>query len=260
MEIIEIKHYKKDKLNLFSINEEDNSFKDKIKKKFANIKIENNKKTNINLCNPNKSCKVYILNKFSYNIILHLFLIFSQLINSNIYATISFKISIIQYSLWKIILRLIIKIDKIYCFNYKLETNISKSEIIFIQDDKKAPIYYLGIIINFNGELIFKGYQMGINEPKTSLSSLSKERIKVDILYFISKINKLLKKQITKFSLGIITTINAYYSNLNNNINVDDEYIDIDDFNIIENSKKEENENEYKNYKIMKNHCYENNF
>ena len=153
-----------------------------------------------------------------------------------------------------------IKIDKIYCFNYKLEANITKSEIIFIQDDERAPIYDFGIIIDFNGELIFKGYQIGINKPKSSLSRLSKKRIKIDILYFISKINNFLKKKITKFSFGIITTANAYYSNLNNKVNVDDEYIEIDDYNIIENSKKEDNESEYKNYKIMKNHCNENNF
>ena len=153
-----------------------------------------------------------------------------------------------------------ISIEKIYCFNSKIEKNITKSEIIFIQELERAPIYDFGIIIDNEGEPVFKGYQIGINKPRYSLANLSKERIKMDILYFISKINKFLNKKITKFSFGIITTINAYFSNSKIDFNIDTNYIEINDFAINEDNNKEENDNEYKNYKTMKKHCNENNF
>ena len=153
-----------------------------------------------------------------------------------------------------------INIEKIYCFYSKQEKNISKSEIIFIQELERAPIYDFGIITVIDGEPIFKGYQIGINKPRYSLANLSKERIKMDILYFISEINKFLNKKIKKFSFGIITTINAYSSNIKNNFNIDSNYIEIDDFAINENNNKEDNDNEYKNYKSMKKYCNENNF
>ena len=153
-----------------------------------------------------------------------------------------------------------ISIEKIYCFNSKIEKNITKSEIIFIQELERAPIYDFVITIDNEGEPVFKGYQIGINKPRYSLANLSKERIKMDILYFISKINKFLNKKITKFSFGIITTINAYFSNSKIDFNIDTNYIEINDFAINEDNNKEENDNEYKNYKTMKKHCNENNF
>ena len=186
-----------------------------------------------------------------------------------------------------------IKIDKIYCFNYNLKNNIKNSEIIFIQEQELSPLYDFGIIINNNGELIFKGYQIGINKPRQSLLNLFKNKIKMDILYFISKINKFLSQKITKFSFGIITTKNAYNAqsnednnsiekndNKNDNENkIDDDVInednkeeendnekkndsenEIDNDVINEDNKEEENDNEYKNFKIMKNFCNVNNY
>jgi hypothetical protein len=153
-----------------------------------------------------------------------------------------------------------INIEKIYCFNSKFEKIIEKSEIIFIQELERAPIYDFGMITIIDGEPIFKGCQIGINKPRYSLSNLSKERINIDILFFISKINKFLNKKITKFTFSIITTINAYLSNINNNSNIDNKYSEINDFAINENNNKEDNDNDYKNYKIMKKYCNENNF
>ena len=155
-----------------------------------------------------------------------------------------------------------INIEKIYCFNSKIKKNIIKSEIIFIQELERAPIYDFGIIIVIDGEPIFKGYQIGINKPRYSLANLTKERIKIDILYFISKINKFLNKKITKFCFGIITTINAYSSNIKNYFKIDNNnnYIETNDFSINEDNNKEDNDNEYKNYETMKTHCNENNF
>ena len=42
--------------------------------------------------------------------------------------------------------------------------------------------------------------------------------------YFISKINEALNIKITKFTFGIITTINAYKSQINKNIKNDNEF------------------------------------
>ena len=156
-----------------------------------------------------------------------------------------------------------IKIDKIYCFNYDLENNFKNSEIIFIQEIESSPLYDFGIVINIDGETIFKGYHIGINKPRRALLNLSKNKIKMDILYFISKINKFLSQKITKFSFGIITTINAYYAQNNKNDNYieenDNEY-EADNYVKNQDKKEEENDNEYKNFKIMKNFCIVNNY
>ena len=164
-----------------------------------------------------------------------------------------------------------IKIEKIYCFNSNLEKQIKNSEIIFIQELESSPLYDFGIIIIIDGEPTFKGYQIGINKPRKSLLNLSKNKIKMDILYFISKINEYLTQKITKFSFGIITTINAYYAqnnkesnniyeNVNDNENDDENDNENDNYPINEDKKEEENDNEYKNFKIMKNFCNANNY
>ena len=105
-----------------------------------------------------------------------------------------------------------IKIEKIYCFDTKLEENINNPKLIFIQDSESAPIYDFGILDYFNGELTFKGYQIGINKPYKALKKLFKEKIIIDMLYLISIISEFIRKKITKFSFGIITTVNAYES------------------------------------------------
>ena len=111
-----------------------------------------------------------------------------------------------------------------------------------------------------NGKPVFKGYQIGINKPLHSLSHLNKEKIKMDLLYFISKINKILNKKINEFSFGIITTKNAYDSQKNNknNFNNDFELNNNDDIN--DDKKEEENDIEYKNYNCMKTFCNDNNY
>ena len=166
---------------------------------------------------------------------------------------------ILYYLINKFITLNKIKIDQIYCFNSKLEAKILNPELIFIQENESAPLYDFGIIKYFNNELVFKGYQIGINKPYKSLLSLNKEKIKMDMLYFIKKINKFLKLKITKFTFGIITTIYAYKKQKNNNGSNNNDNEDIEeDF---DNEKKEEeNDNEYKNYNIMKNYCKENNY
>ena len=155
-----------------------------------------------------------------------------------------------------------IKIEKIYCFNSNLEKQIKNSEIIFIQELESSPLYDFGIIIIIDGEPTFKGYQIGINKPRKSLLHLSKNKIKMDILYFISKINEYLTQKITKFSFGIITTINAYneQNNKENKNIFENDDNENDNYLIDEDKKEEENDNEYKNFKIMKNFCNANNY
>ena len=161
-----------------------------------------------------------------------------------------------------------VKIEKIYCFDSILDIQIinnikNKNRIIFIQKPETAPLYDFGVIIYINGKPIFKGYQIGINKPLNSLSKLYKEKIKMDSLYFISKINNFLDEKITEFSFGIITTKYAYDSqknnnNINNNFNNDfevDNYVDMND-----DKKEEENDKEYKNYNSMKTYCNDNNY
>jgi hypothetical protein len=148
-----------------------------------------------------------------------------------------------------------ITIEKIYCFDSKIKQKFTNTGIIFIQKLESAPIYDFGIVNYFDGELTFKGYQIGINKPYESLIYLNKEKIAIDILYFISKVNAALNIKITKFTFGIITTINAYKSQMNKKIKNDNEFDDdigMDNHDIYDDTKdnkKEENEkdNEYKN-------------
>jgi len=175
---------------------------------------------------------------------------------------------IIFYLITKLIKLDKITIEKIYCFDSKIEQKFTNNGIIFVQKLEYAPIYDFGIVNFFNGELAFKGYQIGINKPYESLIYLNKEKIRIDLLYFISKINAALNIKITKFTFGIITTINAYKSQINKNIKNDNEFdkdIGMDNYDIYDDNKynkKEENEkdNEYKNYNKMKNYCNRNNF
>ena len=153
------------------------------------------------------------------------------------------------------------KIEKIYCFDPKIVNNIEKSEIIIIQEQEYAPIYDFGIITTIKDVTIFNGYQIGINKPRKSLSNLFKQKIIIDSLYFINKINKFLKKKITKFTFGIITTIDAYNSQENSDIEtiINDNCFEYE-FGINEDKKEEANDKEYKNYNIMKEYCNDNNF
>ena len=175
---------------------------------------------------------------------------------------------IIFYLITKLIKLDKITIEKVYCFDSKIEQRFTNTGIIFIQKLESAPIYDFGIVNYFNGELVFKGYQIGINKPYESLIYLNKEKIRIDVLYFISKINAALNINITKFTFGIITTINAYKSQINKNIKIDNEFEDdigMENHDIYDDNKenkKEQNEkdNEYKNYNKMKNYCNRNNF
>ena len=173
---------------------------------------------------------------------------------------------IIYYLVTKIIDFKKIKIEKIYCFdsvsNEKNLKNINKKErIIFIQNSELAPLYDFGVIMYINEKPIFKGYQIGINKPLCSLLLLTKEKIKMDLLYFISKINNFLNEKITEFSFGIITTKYAYDNQKNNKNNFNNDY-ELDNINDIsdEYKKEEENDTEYKNYNCMKTFCKDNNY
>ena len=117
--------------------------------------------------------------------------------------------------------------------------------------------------------MTLKVYQIGINKSYNELQKLNKEKIIIDLLFFINKINKILKKKVQKFSFGIITTKDAYDAN-NGMINQNNNIIDNNFGNIIkeeddnnydyDNNIKEENDTEYKNYNVMKKFCIKENF
>ena len=161
-----------------------------------------------------------------------------------------------------------INIDKIYCFNSDINIDKDQNEIFFFQNLENAPLYDFAILKTYNNILTLKVYQIGINKSYNALKHLNKEKINIDLRFFIQKINKKLDNKIKKFCFGIITTKEAYDANLkNNNTNnnifnnedFDNNNDDDDDYNDLL-GKEEENENEYKNYKIMKNFCKKNNF
>ena len=205
-------------------------------------------------------------------------LLSKKLLTDNIFSDIKTKSNegiyiekeIIYYLITKIISLNVVNIDKIYCFNNSFEQKFINQDLIFLQKSESAPIYDFGIVKCFNREVTFKGYQIGINKPYTSLLHLYKEKIKMDMLYFISKINMFLDQKITKFTFGIITTTYAYNCQKNNNISNNDNdnnnnnEIDIEnnEFQADNNKeeKKEENDKDYKNYKTMKNYCKNNNY
>ena len=182
------------------------------------------------------------------------FLLSKKLVTDNIFIDIKTKSNegiyiekeIIYYLITKIISLNVINIDKIYCFNNSFEQKFINQDLIFLQKSESAPIYDFGIVKCFNGNVTFKGYQIGINKPYTSLLHLYKEKIKMDMLYFISKINMFLDKKITKFTFGIITTTYAYNCQKNNNIsnndndNNNDNEIDIENNEFLDDNNKEE--------------------
>ena len=162
-----------------------------------------------------------------------------------------------------------INISQIYCFNSEIKYLEDNNEFFFFQEKENSPLYDFGIIKIFKGILILKVYQIGINKSYNELQKLNKEKIIIDLLFFINKINKILKKKVQKFSFGIITTKDAYDAN-NGMINQNNNIIDNNFGNIIkeeddnnydyDNNIKEENDTEYKNYNVMKKFCIKENF
>ena len=160
-----------------------------------------------------------------------------------------------------------INIDKIYCFDSDINIDNDQKEIFFFQNLETAPLYDFAILKTYNNILTLKVYQIGINKSYNALKHLNKEKINIDLRFFIQKINKKLDNKIKKFCFGIITTKEAYDANLKNN-NTNNNIFNNEDFDLNNDDdnyndllgKEEENDNDYKNYKIMKNFCKKNNF
>ena len=110
----------------------------------------------------------------------------------------------------------------------ELDLNKYKGKnIIFIQKNKTAEIFDVGILFNQNNILIMKLYQISTKKSKEDLEKLDEDIIKLHCI----NINKNLEKlgTIKKFSFGIITSYNCFKE------------------------KKDD-------YKLMKTHCKNNNF
>ena len=99
--------------------------------------------------------------------------------------------------------------------NINLEKFKGKN-IIFTQKSKTAEIFDFGILINYNGELIIKLYQVSIKKSKEDLAKLDIDIIKLHCLNISKTLQKL--GQIKKFSFGIITSFNSYKNDKKNYI------------------------------------------
>lgn len=96
--------------------------------------------------------------------------------------------------------------------NVNLEEYKGKN-IIFTQKSKTAEIFDFGILINQNGELFMKLYQISTKKSKDDLAKLDVDIIKLHCI----NINKNLKElgDIKNFSFGIITSFKRYEKNKN---------------------------------------------
>ena len=80
--------------------------------------------------------------------------------------------------------------------------------IIFTQKSKTAEIFDFGILINKNGELIMKLYQISTKKSNDDLAKLDIDIIKLHCINISKNLQKL--GQIKKFSFGIITSSTCY--------------------------------------------------
>ena len=160
-----------------------------------------------------------------------------------------------------------INIKHIYCFNPDANFDINNEnneEFFFYQEYEYAPLYDFAILKNYNNKITLKVYQIGINKPPSALIKLNKNKIIIDLLFFISKLNKKLTNKISIFTFGIITTKNAYDKNQSNIITktnekiTENEYDNNDEYDDI--IEEEYDKNLYKNYENMKKFCQKNNF
>ena len=160
-----------------------------------------------------------------------------------------------------------INIKQIYCFNPDANFDINNEnneEFFFYQEYEYAPLYDFAILKNYNNKITLKVYQIGINKPPSALIKLNKNKIIIDLLFFISKLNKKLTNKISIFTFGIITTKNAYDKNQSNIITktnekiTENEYDNNDEYDDI--IEEEYDKNLYKNYENMKKFCQKNNF
>ena len=91
--------------------------------------------------------------------------------------------------------------------NLDLEKYKDKN-IIFTQKNKTTEIFDFGILINQNGQLIMKLYQVSTKKSKNDLEKLDVDIIKLHCINISKKLEKI--GNIQKFSFGIITSYNCY--------------------------------------------------
>ena len=82
-------------------------------------------------------------------------------------------------------------------------------DIIFIQKNKTAEIFDFGILINKNGELIMKLYQVSTKKSSEDLAKLDVDIIKLHCINISKNLEKF-GKIINKFSFGIIISYSCY--------------------------------------------------
>lgn len=119
-----------------------------------------------------------------------------------------------------------IKVDEIYSINTfsNLELN-NKEEFLFIQTKPNAAYYDIAFIYSFNGLIILKVCQIGINKSIDDLKKLNKNFLLFDLYYFCQKLKYEKNINVDKIEICLITTFNAYEENekfLNNQISSKD--------------------------------------
>ena len=112
----------------------------------------------------------------------------------------------------KILLQKIFSINSFPNFKYDMNKNI-----LFIQTDKNSPYYDFCFLIQKEGLIILKVYQIGINKGKDDLEKLNTNFLLFDLYYFCQKLEIEKQIKINKIELGLITTYNAYEENKNKN-------------------------------------------
>ena len=109
-----------------------------------------------------------------------------------------------------------IEVDKIFCL-YELPEFEFKiiEEYLFTQKINNSPYYDIGYLYYYNGLIILKCAQIGINKDSDELKKLNKAFLLFDLYYFCQKIKTKIKVNIDKIELCLITTMNAYEENKN---------------------------------------------
>ena len=137
-----------------------------------------------------------------------------------------------------------VNVDKI--FTIKTIPDIifdNAREYLFIQDKSNAPYYDIAYLYYYNGNIILKVCQIGINKTSDDLKKMNKDFIIFDLVYFCQKLEYEKGIKIDKIQFCIITTFNALQ-----------EYESYLKGDILSKDRK------YKNFEKVKKFCKVNNF
>ena len=79
----------------------------------------------------------------------------------------------------------------------------------------------MAFVYQYNGKIILKAYQIGINKSQKDLEKLNNDFLLFDLNYFCQKLLNEKNIKIDLIELCLITTYNAYVENINKLIKTD---------------------------------------